>query len=135
MAIGCDPSRNTISNRTGRAEECFGGGPVPRLTEINIHQIPVPIYRTVPIGPAALHFQIGLIRVPACPYLSTSLLTQGLAQNGCKFSFPLPDGFMGKGYPTIETHLGQITQTEFVTDAPQHHATDDIRRIEQTVEE
>jgi hypothetical protein len=42
---------------------------------------------------------------------------------------------MGKDYPTIEKHLGQVTQTEFVAHAPQYHQTDDIRRIVQTVEE
>jgi hypothetical protein len=35
----------------------------------------------------------------------------------------------------IETHLGQVTQTEFVAHAPQYHQTHDIRRILQPVEE
>jgi hypothetical protein len=42
---------------------------------------------------------------------------------------------MSEYHTPFEKHLSQITQAEFVADAPQQHQTDDIRWILQTVEE
>ena len=42
---------------------------------------------------------------------------------------------MSEYHTPLEKHLGQVPQTEFVADTPQHHETHDIGRILHAVED
>jgi hypothetical protein len=42
---------------------------------------------------------------------------------------------MGKSYAAVEKHLGQITETQFVPDAPEDVQTDDLCGVLQAVEQ
>src|SRR5262249_31447414 len=56
-----------------------------------------------------------------------------LTQHRGQFCFPFPYGFVGKDYPAIQEHLGEVTQTQFVAYAPQHHQTENSGRVLQAI--
>src|SRR5262249_23305901 len=94
---------------------------VASLAQVDIHQIPIPIYSTVQVGPPTLHFKIGFVAVPTPAYSPPPVLTEGLIQHGSKFRFPLPPPFMREEHAAVPEHLCEVPQTELVAHAPQHH--------------
>src|SRR5262249_18334086 len=79
VPIGGDPVRHHLGDGPGGPEERLCRGTVPRLTQIDVHQIPVSIYCAVQIGPATFHFRIGFVRVPTSSHSSAPMLTETLA--------------------------------------------------------
>jgi hypothetical protein len=65
-------------------------------------------------------------RVPGAASLTSALGTQLVGSQWRKARFPCPDGILCEDQATLQEHLGQITQAEFVAQAPQDDLEDDV---------
>src|SRR5262249_45435989 len=90
MPIGRDAVRHHLSDSPGRTKEGLCRCTVASLAQVDIPQIPIPIYSTVQVGPPTLPFKIGFVAVPPPASSPPPVLTEGLIQHGSKFRFPLP---------------------------------------------
>src|SRR3954447_17223131 len=110
MAIGGDAVRDTASDKPRRAKEVFCCRFVPLLTQQDIDEVSLAIYRAVEIGPASFHFDIRLVDIPARADVSSSVLAQHFTQHRGELRFPLSDGFMRKDQAPLEEHFREIAQ-------------------------
>src|SRR5215213_6269270 len=91
VAVRRDPVRCHPGDRLGGAEERLGGCHIPVLTEQHVDQGPVPVDGAIEIAPAALHFQVRLIHVPAVAYPTAPAPPQLLGQGRRELVLPLPN--------------------------------------------
>ncbi len=66
--------------------------------------------------------------------MSTSLGPQLFGNQRGKTGLRVPHGFMREHKTPLQKHFGQITQTQFIPQPPQHDEQDNISRIFQKVE-
>ncbi len=87
---------------------------------------------SVQIRPRATDLQVRFIHVPASATgatLAAPAPTKLLHQHRCELRLPGAGGFMAEHEAALEEHLGQVTQSQAVTQPPQHHAGDDVRWV------
>ena len=108
MPVGGNSVQHDLGDRASRVEERLGSRTVPRLTQIDVDQVPIPIYRAVEVSPAPFNSEIGLVTIPTPSHPAAPLFAEGLTQHGCEFGFPLPYGFMGKDHAAIQEHFGEV---------------------------
>src|SRR3954454_18029902 len=121
VAIRRDPVRCHASDRLGGAEELLSGCHVAVLTEQHIDQVPGPVDSAVQIAPAPVHLEIRLIHIPAAAHRAAPAPPQVLGQGRAELGFPLPDSLIAEHDATHGEHLGQVTKTQLVSQAPEHH--------------
>jgi hypothetical protein len=102
---------------------------IPRAAEAYVHQMSIPIYRPVELLPPPVNADRGLVHGPAIPDRAVPTFAPRVAQQRGQFPLPVPHGFMGQHDPPREKHLREIAKTPLVTETPQHHQRDDIRRL------
>ena len=135
MAIGGHAVRHTTYCRQCRGEKLLGCHHVTGLTETHVDQTAITIDRPIEVTPATFNLEIRLIDIPADPSFASSLGPQPIGQDVSQFAFPLVHRIMAKLQPAIQKHLGQIMQAEFVAQPSEHHQTDHVVRILETVED
>jgi hypothetical protein len=90
VAIGGDAVGRYPGHRPRRTKEGLGRCEVPRVAEAYVHEVAISINRAVEIAPLFLHFDVGLVDVPAVSHCTTALLAQGLGQEGGQLDLPPP---------------------------------------------
>jgi len=133
MSIGGDPGWNPLSHSSGREKERFSRGLILSLTELDIHQVPVPINGPIQVDPTSFHLEIRLVAIPTRSDSPAAMFAQGLTQHGSPLGFPLSDCFMGKHDTAVQEHFCKIAEAEFVTYAPEYYEADNIGRVLQTI--
>src|SRR5919108_4527849 len=88
VAIGGDAVGRDPGHRPRRTEERLGRCEAPRVAEAYVHEIAISINRAVEIAPLSLHFDVGLVDVPAVSHCTTALLAQGLGQEWGEHDLP-----------------------------------------------
>src|SRR5690349_4356760 len=77
--------------------------------------------RPVEIAPRAVDLDVGLINVPAAADLAAAPLAQGITEPRRQLGFPIPHRLVGEDDAADQEYLGQITQAQLVTQAPEYH--------------
>src|SRR4030095_892630 len=89
VSISRDPVRHTIGDSPCGTKERLSGCLILALAQQHIHQVAIPINGPIEVDSPTLDLQIGLVTVPASPYLPTSVFAECLAQHRSQFAFPL----------------------------------------------
>ena len=76
MAVRGDLLRNFFCHGETFSEEALCGGHVPCRTQHRIHQMAIPIARSLEIAPLAFYLPVGLIHLPTSADFALALATQ-----------------------------------------------------------
>jgi hypothetical protein len=123
-AIRGDAVQGHAGHRLGRTKERFGRREVPHVAEAYVHEVAISINRPVEVSPLALDTYVGFVHVPAGSDLAATPLPQRLAEERSQLALPLPHRFMRKAEAPLEKHFRQVSQAQFVPEAPQDDQTD-----------
>ena len=82
----------------------------------------------VAIAPAAMHFDGRLVHISTAAYPAAPS-AQVLGRGGGELGLAAADGFVAKHHVLDGELLEQVTQGEFVTQAPDHDECDDVGRV------
>jgi hypothetical protein len=129
VPIGCHPLWCEAHDRFCRAKEGVGRFHVAGGAEYGIDEVPVPIYRTIQVGPAAADPQAGFIDVPALAGLTAAAmppLAQHVAHDGQQLGLPGADGLVADLDASQQKDLAQIPQGQPVAQAAEHYEGDDV---------
>jgi hypothetical protein len=122
------------NHSNGLLKEPFGGLHIPLLASSRFYQIAIMINGSREIAPFSVDLEIRFVHVPGSPSLTPSFSSQLVRNQRSKSSFPIPYGLMGKRPPTLQKHLGHITEAQFVTQPPEDDEENDIRGVFERVE-
>jgi hypothetical protein len=135
MTVRRDTRWNDAGHSFGRSKERLRRGHVARLAQPNVDQGTGTIDRPVQIAPTAIDLDVRLVSVPTLSDPSFTPTPEFVDQGWSEFGFPVADRFVRELNPANQEHLRQITQTQLVTESPEHHECDDVRRILSAVQD
>jgi hypothetical protein len=90
---------------------------------------------TIEIAPLPMNLEIGLVDIPGCSGLTTSICSQLISHHRRKPFFPVPNGLMSENKATFKEHLSHITQAQLIAQVPENDKENDICRNLKIVEE
>src|SRR4051812_27207655 len=129
MIVRCDTRWNDAGYGFGRPKECFRRGHVARLAQPNADQGTGTIDRAIQIAPTAIDLDVRLVSVPTLSDPSFTPTPEFVDQGWSELRLPVADRLVAELNSPDQEHLGQITQAQFISEAPEHHECDDGRRI------
>jgi hypothetical protein len=129
VAIRGYPVRRHIGDCFGGLEERHRRGHVTVLAEQHVDQRAAAVDGAIEIAPMPVHLDVGLVNVPAFPDLAASATAQTFSQYRRELGFLVADRLVTEHDAADQEHLRQVAQAEFVAQPPEHHESDDVRRI------
>jgi hypothetical protein len=135
VAVCCHSVRGDAGDRLGRAKEGLCRGEVAMFAEHYVDQGAIAIDRAIQIHPASVHPDIRLVDVPTPAYFALSSPPEILGQCRRELRLPIANGLVAEHKAADQEHLGQITQTEFVAEPPEHHESDHVTRVLRPVQQ
>ena len=99
------------------------------LAEHDIDQRAITVDRAIKVLPITVYPDIRLVDIPATANFALSASPKFLCQSGRQFRFPIADRLVGEYDATDQEHLGEISQTEFGAEPPEHHESNHVARI------
>jgi hypothetical protein len=146
VQFSSDRARITIvtvrrDTRGGDAGHGFGGAK-KRLRRLHVAGLAQPdvdkrtetINRAIEVAPSAVHFGVSLVNVPAFSDPALAPTPKVVDQGWGELRLPVTDGFVTEFDASDQEHLRQITQAQFVSEAPEDHQRDDVGRVLSAVE-
>ncbi len=127
VTVSRDLFGTTSGDGLGTAEKALGCRHVALRAQHRIHELPVPVNRTIQIDPPSTHLYIRLIHVPTAAHSAVPSAPDLVSQQRSKSRFPVPHGFITELIAANQKQLHQIAQTELEQQPEQHHLKHDVR--------
>jgi hypothetical protein len=90
------------------------------LAEHRIEQISFSIYRSIQVTPTTTYFDIRFVQILGMTSNSTTFSSKVLTDQWCKPELPYPYCFVADFESTLQQKLGNISESELVSQAPEH---------------
>ena len=120
MTVGCYLLGGVATDRESLLEKLLGGFHIAFLAQARINQVAISINGSIKIVPFSLDPHVGFVDIPGFSCLSMSFFSQLICEQRGESRFPIPHRFMTERPPTLQKHLCEIAQTQFVAQPPNH---------------
>src|ERR1700722_14613913 len=134
VSIRRDTRRNDAGHRIGRPKERLRRFHVAVFAQPHVDKGTKTINGTIKITPVSIHLDIRLVNVPTLSDPAFTPTPEVVDQGWSKLRLPIANGLITEFDPPDQEHFRQITQTQFVSKAPEDHERDDVRWILSAVE-
>src|SRR5580700_374554 len=134
MTIRRDTRGGDAGHGFGGSKECLCRPHVAVLAQPDVVKGNTTINGTIKIAPVSVHLDVCLVNVPTLSDQAFTPPPEAIDQRWRQLRFPVPDSFVAEFDPPDQEHLRQITQAQFVSEAPEDHQRDDVGRVLSAVE-
>ena len=134
MTIRRDTRGGDAGHGFGGSKECLRRLHVALLAQPDVDKGTKTINGTIKIAPVSIHLDVCLVNVPTLSDPAFTPPPEAIDQRWRQLRFPVPDSFVAEFDPPDQEHLRQITQAQFVSEAPEDHQRDDVGRVLSAVE-
>src|SRR5580658_4476814 len=134
MTIRRDTRGGDAGHGFGGSKECLRRLHVALLAQPDVDKGTKTINGTIKIASVSIHLDVCLVNVPTLSDPAFTPPPEAIDQRWRQLRFPVPDSCVAEFDPPDQEHLRQITQAQFVPEAPEDHQRDDVGRILSAVE-